>query len=82
MTRKLVLVNLSNYDGEDYDVVTRDHDGNEQRRPLKPGESVIVPEGHKAGFVHFEPTEGRKPPESFRGADGRQMFPTLKLSIE
>ena len=82
MTRKLALVNLSNYDGEDYDVVYTDYEGKEHTKSLKPGESTIIPCTHKPGSVRYAPTQGRDTPEPFRGADGRQMFPTLKLSIE
>ena len=42
MSRVLKVVNLSNWDGEDYEVVTQDSNGAIHQETLKPGEEVSI----------------------------------------
>lgn len=74
MTRVLKVVNLSNYDGEDYIV-----NGNY----IKPGEAVFVFDQYKQGYVQFTPVEGGETvPMPFRNEDGKQLVPDMQLSFK
>ena len=46
MTKQIRVVNISNWDGEDYEVLVKDQDGQKERmKILKPGESMVICNG-------------------------------------
>ena len=87
MTRTLEVVNLSNWDGEDYEVVILDHAGNPQKRVIKPGESMTVLNAHESGGILYKPVQ-RRDPETHDAIDtpfyedGKQVFPHMDLSFK
>ena len=87
MTRQLEIVNLSNWDGEDYEVVYLSHTGKPCGVIIKPGESTGVVQAHEAGGILYKPVqrcdeEGKVINKPFEDENGKQTFPTMKLDIE
>ena len=80
MSRILKVVNLSNWDGEDYEVVTQTSSGAICQETLKPGEEVSIMDAHLKGAVLFRPTESKEP-ELFKDDEGKQMVPKMDLRI-
>ena len=78
MTRSITIVNTSNWDGEDYKVISKDNRPVEHPMPdqvviLKPGDqTVIYPDTHNIVFEKLESKE----PEPFR-QNGDQTFPEV-----
>ena len=79
MTRQLHLVNLSNYDGEDYEIITV-HEHGVEKGVIKPGDSSYVPSYSKSTIVAI-PRES-KTPEPFIDDNGKQLLPKMNLTIE
>ena len=88
MTRRLELVNLSNGDGEDYEVTLPNYLGDVTCVTLKPGERVSVGYSHVGGNIAFTPTQ-RKDTETgevvdtpFYNEDGKQVVPNMYLEFQ
>ena len=86
MTRTLQIVNLSNWDGEDYEVELENHDGSVVVKMIKPGESVMVMNSHKEGEVQYRPVqrrdeEGSVIDEPFYDENGVQVTPSMDISF-
>lgn len=82
MTRRLDIVNLSNWDGEDYDVVTTKeskHDASE-KVTLKPGESLSV-YPHQLAAIAVVPSQSKEL-EPFRDESGAQVTPQMKVEFQ
>ena len=72
MTRVLEVVNLSNWEAEDFRVYYEDYQGKEQSVVLVPGESFTIPDNHEAGSIRWEPEEPMEPRVSrLEGRDSR-----------
>ena len=81
MTRRIDIVNLSNWDGEDYDVydaVT----GRRQAR-LAPGESTTLHSWSedRAALPVVVPVTS-KTPAPLTDDDGKQVFPVMDVRVE
>ena len=81
MTRRIDIVNLSNWDGEDYDVY--DAVTSHRLARLKPGESLMLStwSNDQAALPIVVPVTS-KTPEPFVDDDGKQVFPTMELGFE
>ena len=77
MTRRLCIVNLGNWDGEDYEVVY----GKGEKATLKPGESIAVHAYNETATIAATPIESKEP-EPFRNQDGVQVTPQMKVGFE
>ena len=73
MTRSMVFTNTSNWDGEDYELVSTSGDGGRvQKTVLRPGESAtLYPEA--TDTIVFTPLESKDPSPFMM--NGRQMIP-------
>ena len=78
MTRSLTIVNTSNWDGEDYDVLTRDG-----WKTIKPGELVVAYpdnfEDQDANSVHVRTC--RIPSKPFC-LNGTQVMPRVNVGFK
>ena len=87
MTRRAVFVNLSNWDGEDYEVVKFGYGKDAEFITVKPGASVDIDYGAGDGFG-FRPVQRRDSEtgveisKPFMDAEGHQIFPRMLLSID
>ena len=79
MTRRLCIVNLSNWDGEDYEVVTSELYAAE-KMTLRPGESLDI-SPHETAAIAVQATESKEL-EPFRNQDGVQVTPQMKVAFE
>ena len=79
MTRQLEIVNLSNWDGEDYEVSFWDEDREAETQTIKPGESAVIPCYSKVGKIRVTPTESQKP-KPFKKS-GKQITPQMTLDF-
>ena len=79
MTRSVTIVNTSNWDGEDYEIITKAKGSDEEwlRHYLKPGESCKVVPG--VMDIEFRPAGMREDARPFHLVVGtrsdRQVFP-------
>ena len=86
MTRQLALVNLSNWDGEDFEIVgpvfTGTIYGSNKHIMLKPGEYVNlnVPYEGEATFV-MNATESKKPVPFISEDKQKQLTPEMTVEI-
>ena len=82
MTRVLKVVNLSNYDGEDFEIVQVSPQLDEPiHKTIAPGETTFVEGVHKDGALLFKPVESKKP-EPFRDDEGRQKVPYMETGFK
>ena len=87
MTRILKVVNLSNWDNEDYEIIQVGYGGKPTVETIKPGESVFVSDCFQSGGVLFKPVKRKDAdgnpmePEAFRDDDGRQLLPYMGLEF-
>ena len=92
MTRQIEIVNMSNWDGEDYEVTQLNHDGKPITETLKPCERTYLRDGYKSGGILIRPVES-KTPEPFikkeivvrdgqRTEENIQVLPRLSVTLE
>ena len=87
MTRQIAMVNLSNWDGEDYEIVTMDYNGLPIRSTVRPGETLYLDDVHDTGGVLYKPVQRRQEDgtvidKPFYNEDGKQTSPTIQVDIK
>ena len=87
MSRTLKVVNLSNWDGEDYEITVLDYNGKPVQTTIAPGESTYVPGCHDHGAVLFRPVDRRLPDgqlvdKIFQNPEGEQVTPYMDLGFK
>lgn len=92
MTRKIAIVNMSNWDGEDYEVTQMGHDGKPITETLKPCERTFLRNSHLSGCLMVNPVKSKTPKPFIKKEivvrDGQrtqeeiQVFPRLSVTLE
>ena len=83
MTRSAEIVNTSNYDGEDLEVITIGDSNVCDARVLRPGDYAHIGayvEGSKSIVVLIPRTS--KTPVPFVDEEGKRITPSLKVDLE
>ena len=80
MTRTLQITNMSNHDGEDYEITMEVYKGELVKYTIQPGETIMVENAHVANMMFYKPFESKEP-VPFRNEDGEQMSPWMNVGI-
>lgn len=82
MTRKLELVNTSNAEGENFEIVeVNSRSGQVTKRVIPPGESLYVFECYESGTILFRPVQDGEP-KAFTGENGKQVVPKMHVTFD
>ena len=76
MTRIIGIVNLSNHQGEDYEIA----DASGVTVTVAPGECSYLSDSDSSQNVHVRPVEST-PLEPFLNEEGNRVFPSIRIGF-